>query len=461
LTDKHKYDQLLKAFKRERSSRKEAERIIEEKALELYYANNQLLEINKNLELIIADRTKDIEKSKEDLELAKKIAEDATKAKSEFLSNMTHELRTPLNGVIGLSELVLNENLDDSVREMLENIKFSAEHLGNVINEILDFSKIEAGRITFEKIQFNFQELISNTHKNLELSAKNKNVDFILEYDNSIPSVLLGDPVKLNQILNNLIGNAIKFTDKGYVKLICKLKYIKNKDQEVIIRFEIEDTGIGIKEENLENIFTSFMQSDSAISRKYGGTGLGLTITKSFIELQNGFLDVKSKYGFGSVFFFEMPFKYELQKEILEPKSNPFENKKINAKVLVVDDVLINQLVVSKMLNKWGAQVDLASNGKEAVFLIKNNIYDIVLMDIQMPEMSGIEATRIIRSSNEKDGVSNIPIIAFTASAFEKSQKEVLDSGMNSFITKPVQPEKLFREIYKLIPDKTHHDYVR
>lgn len=455
MIEKIKYDTLFKAFERERKSRKEAERIIEQKALELYNANKQLIEINKNLESTIKDRTKDIEKSKDELEIAKKIAEEATKAKSEFLSNMTHELRTPLNGVIGLSEIVLNENLSKNVREMLENIKFSANHLSNVINEILDFSKIEAGKITFEDMQFNLPELIKNNHNNLAFSAKKKGVDLIIDYDENIPASLKGDPVKLNQILNNIIGNAIKFTENGFIKVSCKLKSQNIIDNKVIIEFKIKDTGIGIKKENLNSVFSSFVQSDNTISRKFGGTGLGLTITKNFIELQGGIIKLESTYGKGSLFTFELPFTTEKNAPLFKQKDNPFKNKSVDASILVVDDVMINQLVISKILAKWNAEVDLASSGKEALFLLKKKNYDLVLMDIQMPEMSGIEATKIIRTNKEHSNIADIPIIAFTANAFDESQKYILESGMNGFITKPVNPEKLFRTIESILPDKT------
>ncbi len=447
---------MKKALERERTARKEAEKIIEQKALELYYANQQLLEINKNQENIIEERTRDIEKSKEDLLRAKKVAEEATRAKSEFLSNMTHELRTPLNGVIGLSEIVLNEKLSNNVREMLENIRFSANHLSDVINEILDFSKIEAGKITFEDIQFNLPELVKNTHKNLGQTAKKKGVDFLLDYDESIPQSLRGDPVKLNQILNNIIGNAVKFTDRGFVKLTCKLVHYDKKNERVTIGFQVKDTGIGIKEDQVNNIFDSFTQSDTTISRKFGGTGLGLTITKNFIELQGGTIAVESKYGKGSTFTFALPYKHDKDAPVFAEKSNPFENKTVNAHILVVDDVMINQLVVSKILSKWECSVDIASSGKEALYLLKQKEYDLILMDVQMPEMSGIEATRIIRTDEEYSDVSKIPIIAFTANAFEESQKEIMESGMDGFITKPVNPDKLFNEIKSIIPDKTH-----
>lgn len=453
MIEQKKYDVLLRAFNRERQSRKEAERIIEQKALELHYVNTELKEINKNLENRIKERTKDIEKSKEELMIAKGLAEKATIAKSDFLSNMTHELRTPLNGVIGLTELVLNEKLNEDVKEMLENIKFSANHLGQVINEILDFSKIEAGKIIFEKIQFNLPKLIYGIHKNLMVSAKSKSLELKLDYDNSLPELIIGDPVKLNQILNNLVGNALKFTENGFVKISCKLGKHRKQNNIVDVIFEIKDTGIGIKQENLKGIFNSFTQSDSSISRKYGGTGLGLTITKNFVELQGGKIKVQSKYLMGSKFSFVLPLLFVAQKDKPARTNGGINYEKINAKILVVDDVVINQMVVGKILNNWGMEVDLASSGKQALHLLKKHKYDLILMDMQMPGLSGQETTIIIRNDMEYSHISKIPIIAFTASAFESSRQLLLDAGMNSFVSKPIKPQLLYSEVNRILSE--------
>ncbi len=450
-----KYEQLLKAFKRERQSRKEAERIIEQKALELYYANSKLKEINKNLEDRIIERTQDIEKSKDELVIAKKIAEEATLAKSAFLSNMTHELRTPLNGIIGLTELLLSEELTSHVFEMLENIKFSANHLSHIINEILDFSKIEAGRITFESVEFSLPDLVNGVHKNLMVTAKNKSLDLKLNYDSKLPATVKGDPVKLKQILNNLIGNALKFTSRGFVRISCRLLEFDESTGNLQVEFSIKDTGIGIKQENIEGIFQSFTQSDSSITRQYGGTGLGLTITKNFVELQGGALSVQSKYGLGSTFSFRIPLQFiSFQNKVVE-KLKGLNQLPLNIKILVVDDVIINQMVVAKILQKWKVEVDIASGGKQALHLLKRHRYDLILMDVQMPEMSGSETTRIIRNDSEFSHVANIPIIAFTANAFENSRAEVFEAGMNSFVTKPVHPDKLYTAITELLTKTT------
>jgi len=441
----------MKAFVRERQSRKEAEKIIESKSLELHYVNTELIESNKNLEERIIDRTKDIENSKKDLIAAKMLAEKANIAKSEFLSNMTHELRTPLNGVIGLSELVLNEELSADVHDMLENIKFSANHLNNVINEILDFSKIEAGKITFENIEFSLPNLVNGIHKNLQIATKNKSIDLKLEYDTKLPSRLRGDPVKLNQILNNIIGNALKFTNQGFVKITCQLNSYDKDTGVVDIEFRIKDTGIGIKKDQIDGIFKSFTQSDSSITRKFGGTGLGLTITKNFIELQGGSINVNSKYGFGTEFIFTIPTTFVSYIDKDNIKSNWNKYKPLNISILVVDDMVINQMVVGKILNNWGVEVDIASSGQQALQLLRKHKYDLVLMDMQMPEMSGCDTTKIIRKDLEFASVSNIPIIAFTANAFDDSRQLVIEAGMNSFISKPVEPEKLYNAIIQVL----------
>lgn len=455
MNEQVKYEQLLKAFKRERQSRKEAERIIEQKALELYYANTKLKEINKNLEDRILERTKDIEKSKDDLLEAKKIAEEATVAKSTFLSNMTHELRTPLNGIIGMSELLLSEELSPQVAGMLENIRFSAHHLSHIINEILDFSKIEAGRTTFESIEFSLPDLVHGVHNNLMVTAKSKSLDLRLDYDPNLPATVKGDPIKLKQILNNLVGNALKFTNKGHILISCKLAEFEENSGIVQVQFNINDTGIGIKKENIEGIFQSFTQSDSSISRKYGGTGLGLAITKNFVELQGGTISVKSKYGLGSNFSFTLPLEFISLENKNKEKPTGFSHKPLNIKILVVEDVIINQLVVAKILEKWKVEVDIASGGKQALHLLKRHRYDLILMDVQMPEMSGTETTRIIRNNKEFSHVANIPIIAFTANAFDTSRTEVFEAGMNSFVTKPVHPDKLYNAITELLTKTT------
>lgn len=450
MVSKEEYDAVLKALKRERLSRKEAERFIEEKSAELYQLNNELKEVNQYLEKRIIQRTEDIEQSRQELLIAKKLAEEGTQAKSDFLSNMTHELRTPLNGVIGLTDIILDEDISDKVRELLLNVKFSANHLAEVINEILDFSKIEAGKVVFENIPFNLPTLLKDLSNNLSVTAKSRGLELLIDIDKNIPEIVKGDKVKLSQIINNLVGNALKFTKKGFVRISCKLDAVKSDPNTNFIYFEVKDTGIGIKKEHLESVFNSFTQSDSSIGRLYGGTGLGLTITKNFIELQGGEIGVKSRYGIGSTFYFYLPFEpvQKMSETPVPEKKEVFEP--LNLKVLVADDMKINQMVVGQILQKWGVVVDLASNGMEALALLEKHQYDLVLMDMQMPGMSGCDVTEVIRTDKRFRSIKDIPIIAFTANAFESSKKKVFDAGMNGFVSKPLIPRELYKTLSKI-----------
>ena len=292
-----KYDAILQTLKRERLARKAAERVIEEKSSEIFRVNQELLGLNQNLEKRIEDRTKDIEKSNKELGIAMKIAEEATASKSLFLSNMSHEIRTPLNGIIGITELLLQDNQDSKILKMLDSIKYSADNLIKIINEILDFSKIEAGKTDFERIDFNLKRLVNELMSNLDFAANAKKLDLRFELSEDVPDFVNGDPVKLTQVLTNLIGNAIKFTDSGFVKLVVKSNKPQDYNDIEGIYFSVIDTGVGIPNDKLDSIFVSFQQSDSSTTRKFGGTGLGLTISKNFVELQGGKMYVESELG--------------------------------------------------------------------------------------------------------------------------------------------------------------------
>ncbi|MBN1650097.1 MAG: response regulator [Bacteroidales bacterium] len=453
MTNDSKYDAVLRTLDRERQARRSAEKIIEEKSLEIYLVNQELLELNQDLERRIAERTQAIEASKAELEIAKKIAEDATSAKSSFLSNMSHEIRTPLNGIISISELLLDEKLPEKAMGMLGSIKYSADNLLKIINEILDFSKIEAGKISFEAIDFDLHRLLKELIKNLEFSAKAKGIDLIADFDKDLPARINGDPVKLSQILTNLIGNAIKFTLNGYVKLIVKKSDTDLENGKMGLYICVKDSGIGIPKEKLESIFQSFVQSDSSTTRHFGGTGLGLTISKNFVELQGGTIKVESELNKGSRFIIHYPYS-SCKKEQDSSESKPYEFIPLPIKVLLVEDNKLNQFVASQFLHKWKSTVDIANNGKEAVYLLSKNKYDVILMDVQMPEMNGLEASRLIRDKNSNVLQHNIPIIALTANAFEKSRKEIADAGMNEFISKPLRPELMHGILKTLTLDR-------
>lgn len=447
-----KYQAIIQTLKRERLARKAAERVIEEKSSEIFRVNQELLGLNQNLEKRIDERTKDIEKSNKDLGIAKKIAEEATASKSLFLSNMSHEIRTPLNGIIGITELLLQDKLDKRILKMLSSIKYSADNLIKIINEILDFSKIEAGKTDFERIDFNLKRLLNELMSNLDFAAKAKKLELRFDINEGVPDFVNGDPVKLTQVLTNLIGNAIKFTDSGFVKLVVnsdKPEEYKNIEG---IYFSVIDTGVGIPYDKLESIFVSFQQSDSSTTRKFGGTGLGLTISKNFVELQGGKMYVESELGKGSNFQFVYPCK-PLKRKAKEYNMAAQEYKfsKLDINILLVEDNKLNQFVASQFLNKWGARVDIANNGLEALHFLSKKKYHLVLMDIQMPEMNGLDASIEIRKENTMVLQKDIPIIALTANAFQDTKREIFLAGMNAFVSKPLIPKELHLNIKNLI----------
>ena len=334
-------------------------------------------------------------------------------------------------------------------REYVEAIKESASNLLVIINDILDVTKIVAGKLLIEEIDYVFQDIVKNCIKMTRARAESKGVSLTAEIDKNIYPVLMGDPVRLNQILINLIANAIKFTEKGEVKV--KAKLINDDESSVKLEFAVEDTGIGIPKDKLESIFESFTQASSATTRKYGGTGLGLTITKQLIELQGGTISVKSEPGEGSIFSFSLVIK-KGNSRIPAPKdqdvaeSNKSSHRFSDVKILLVEDNLINQKVASYTLTKQGAIVEIANNGKEAIIMLEKKKYDIILMDIQMPEMDGFETTQYIRNSI-KESISQTPIIAMTASALVSERVKCLALGMNDYISKPFRPKELYEKI--------------
>ncbi len=371
-----------------------------------------------------------------DLKLAKTMAEASVKAKEQFLSVMSHEIRTPMNAILGMSHLLGQEELNEGQKELLQGIRFSAENLLVIINDILDFSKIEAGGMTFENIDFSLEETVKATVNTLNISANNKGLPLICQIDEYIPPFLKGDPTRLNQILTNLIGNAIKFTYKGMVNVNVRLlTTVHNKN---IIRFDIADTGIGIPEDKLGNIFDSFTQGDTATTRKFGGTGLGLSITKKLIQMQGGRISVSSNEGTGSVFSFEIAYETG-QKQELNYSPNTAAAKFDHLKVLLVEDNKMNQLVATKLMQGWDVDVTVAESGFEAIEFSTSNAFDIILMDLQMPELDGFQTTKILRTKADSKATTT-PIIALTASVTGDVQNKCQQAGMNDYISKPIDP---------------------
>jgi PAS domain S-box-containing protein len=374
-------------------------------------------------------------------ESATRTAENAVRAKQQFLSNMSHEIRTPMNAIIGFTKVLLKTDLSTKQNEYLTAIKMSGDALIVLINDILDLAKVDAGKMTFEKTPFKMASSISAMLHLFETKIQEKNLKLIKQYDSKIPQILVGDPVRLNQIILNLMSNAVKFTTEG--KIIVNVNLLSEDEEKVTIEFSVTDTGIGIEENKIINIFENFQQASSATSRLYGGTGLGLAIVKQLVEKQNGTIHVTSKVNEGSSFSFILTYlKTNTEAESvtdIEELNTEIEN----VKVLVVEDIALNQLLMKTLLDDFGFERDIASNGKIAIEKLQKKSYDIILMDLQMPEMNGFEATEYIRNTMH----SSIPIIALTADVTTVDLAKCREVGMNDYISKPVDERILFNKI--------------
>ena len=387
--------------------------------------------------------------NEENLKAAKKVAEHASKAKADFLSNMSHEIRTPMNAIIGLTDLIMQEDISDPIMENLKTVKYSADNLLVIINDILDFSKIEAGKVRLESIDFNIVEIMGQLTKTMGVTACQKGLGFNVNISKNLPLMIKGDPFRLNQIMMNLIGNAIKFTQHGDIKVdVTEGEIIDNK---VEVFFSVKDSGIGIPEDKIKIIFESFTQAYTDTERLFGGTGLGLSITKKLITLQGGDIKVRSELDKGSNFSFNL--KFDISNNNLTDnrkiKMNSVKKDLSGMNILVAEDNKINQMVAKQIFRKWKVEIDIANTGKEAFDMVGKKCYDVVIMDLQMPEMSGIEATKLIRESNDAHFDCNIPILALTADAFGESKQKVLEMGMNDYIVKPFDQDELYAIVSK------------
>ncbi|GHN02188.1 hypothetical protein WSM22_36770 [Cytophagales bacterium WSM2-2] len=388
----------------------------------------------------------------EKLRNAKTQAEEASKAKSRFLANMSHEIRTPLNGILGLAEIMMGENVSNEHYQYLKLIRESGKNLAKLINDILDFSKIESGNLQLENIGFNFSETITASILPYKFLAEQKGLNLVYNLDNAIPSEVIGDPTRISQIVTNLVGNAIKFTEHGKVDVSFSLK--ETKQDELIIQGVVKDTGVGIPKGVEQRIFQSFSQADETITRKFGGTGLGLSIVRSLLQQMSGDIVVQSpaypEENMGSAFIFTLRLKKPAVKAgaedlaVLKPKKFS-EEKALH--ILIVDDNKINLLVADRMIKKFGAEVTTAESGAEAIELAASNSFDLVLMDIQMPDLNGCETAIELR----KAGFDK-PIIALSANAYAEDIRSSIDAGMNDHLQKPYTENQLFTKL---------KDYVR
>jgi CheY-like chemotaxis protein/nitrogen-specific signal transduction histidine kinase len=373
---------------------------------------------------------------------ARKAAEAGLELRKTILANVSHELRTPVNAIVGMSALLASTELNEQQREYLKTMRFSSDGLLVLIDDLLDVSRIEAGKVELEEIEFSMRDNFSQLTKSLRLRAEEKGLSFEWKLDEQIAPRLLGDIHRLNQIITNLIGNAIKFTPQGKIKL--EITHVSESNDAQDIRFSVVDTGIGIAAERQTAVFQAFSQEDNSTTRKYGGTGLGLSISRRIVEMMGGHLTLTSEKNVGTIFTFQIQFKKANSEAPVAKEFNPDLQGSL---ILLVEDNKVNQFLANALLTSWKAKVDISEDGQDAIDRLKEKEYDLVLMDLQMPIMDGFEATEHIREVLK----SNVPIIGLSANALNGERERSMERGMNDYVSKPFQPEMLYEKIHGFI----------